>query len=217
MNAPTVPRFTPLERAYHWSYAAAFIVLAVTGFVLLVPWTAFSAGEAGQANRLLHRIFGVVLMVAPLLMLIFARRGFIEDLREAHTWRREDWTSLSVLLRRSYWTGDKTGLPPQGKFMAGQKLNIVFQAVYFGALAASGLVMWLGKGTVPHEIMRFMILIHTLSAIGATCFAIVHVYMVTTMPFTRGAIATMFTGRMDEGLARSHHPKWHARITGGKP
>jgi formate dehydrogenase subunit gamma len=210
----SVARFTPAERAYHWIYALAFIVLAVTGFILFVPWTAFAAGEAGQTTRLVHRLASVPLLAAPLLMLIACRRRFLGDLREAFTWRRDDWVSLRVLITRSYWTGDKDGLPPQGKFMAGQKLNIVFQAVTFVALGVTGLALWLGKGALPAGLMNGLVLLHALSAILATCIAIVHIYMVTTMPFTRGAIGTMFTGRMPDDLARSHHARWYEGASG---
>jgi formate dehydrogenase subunit gamma len=195
-------------RVFHWVYFASFAILAVTGFILFFPWTPFAVGEAGQAGRLLHRIFAVVLMVAPIVTLLVARRGFWRDTREGFRWGAEDRKSFGVLVRRTYWTGDATGLPPQGKFMIGQKLNIAVQVVMFGVLAVTGLVMWLGKGVLPQGLMLAMILLHALAAIAATCIAIVHIYMVTTLPFTRDAIGTMFTGKMPEDYARSHHAGW---------
>ena len=208
MSERTVQRFTTAERVYHWVYFIAFAILAVTGFVLLFPWTPFSAGEAGQTNRLLHRIFGVLLIVAPVVTLLVSRRGFGNDLREAFRWDRDDLRSFAVMARRTYWTGDTTGVPPQGKFMPGQKINIVAQTLLFAALAATGLVLWLAKGTAPQWLMQLMIVLHALAAIGATCMVIVHIYMVTTLPFSRGAVGAMFTGRISEDLARSHHPRW---------
>jgi formate dehydrogenase gamma subunit len=208
MSERTVQRFTGAERVFHWVYFVAFAVLAVTGFVLLWPWTPFSVGEAGQTNRLLHRIFGVLLMVAPVVIFLASRRGFLADLREGFRWGRDDWRSFGVMLRRTYWTNDTTGLPPQGKFMPGQKFNIIAQTLLFFVLAATGLVLWLAKGAAPAWVMLTMIVLHSLAAIGATVVVIIHIYMVTTLPYTRGAIGSMFTGRMSEDLAQSHHPRW---------
>lgn len=213
-QAKTVLRHGAAVRVFHWAYAVAFVVLAVTGFVLLIPWTAMATGEAGETNRFLHRIFGVVMIVAPVLTLLLAGKAFAKDLRLAFSWRREDIVTMKVLFSKTYWTGDTKGLPSQGRFMAGQKINIATHVLIWAALVVTGLVMWFGKGEVAPWFMALMILVHSLAAIGAVCFTIVHLYMVTTLPYTRDAIGAMFSGHMPEEVAKSHHPKWHAEVTG---
>jgi formate dehydrogenase subunit gamma len=195
-------------RVHHWLYAAAFLVLVVTGAVLFLPWTSWSVAEAGQTNRLVHRIAAVVLLLVPLIPLLFARRSFLADVKIGFRWKKDDATALKVLIGKTYWNGDPTGLPPQGKFMAGQKLNILAQTVFFFAMVATGFVLWFGKGVLPQWLMQLSVLVHALSAIGAVVIALVHVYMVTLLPFTKGAIGTMFTGRMRADFARSHHAGW---------
>lgn len=212
MSERTILRFETAERVFHWVYFAAFAILAVTGFTLLLPWSPFTVGEAGQTSRLLHRIFGVLLIVAPAVTLLASRRELAADVRRAFTWTPEDLRSLRILLLRAYWTGDTTGLPPQERFTAGQKLNIAAQTVLFLVLAATGLVIWFGRALLPQGLMQAAIALHALAAVAATAFVIVHVYMVTTLPATRDAIGAMFTGRMSEDLARSHHPKWYADV-----
>ena len=210
MSAPTVPRFPLAVRLHHWLYGLAFLVLVVTGAVLFLPWTSWSTAEAGATNRLVHLIAGVVLVLVPLIPLLFSRsrRSFLADVKTGFRWKKDDATSLKVLIGRAYWNGDATGLPPQGKFMAGQKLNILAQTVFFGALVVTGFVLWFGKGFVPQWLMQASVLIHALSAVGAVAIALVHVYMVTLLPFTKGAASTMFTGRMPADFARSHHAGW---------
>jgi len=208
VNARMIVRFSAAERIFHWTYFVAFVALAVTGAFLFLPWRAFTTGEAGETGRLVHRLFAVILVASPLLPLACAARGFLADLREALTWGRDDLRALRVLLTRYYWTGDASGLPPQGKFAAGQKLNIAVQAATFAVLAATGALLWLGKGRVPVEVLRWSVMLHLLAAVGATCFAIVHVYMATALPMTKGAVASIVLGTIDEAYARAHHPGW---------
>ena len=208
MNGRTRVRFSAAERVFHWTYFVAFVALVATGAFLYLPWTAFTTGEAGETNRLLHRVFAVVLVASPLLTLAWSPRGFLGDLRGALTWRREDLEALRILLTRYYWTGDAAGLPPQGKFTAGQKLNIAVQVAAFVVLAATGALLWLGKGRVPVEVLRWSLVLHSLAAVASTCFVIVHVYMTVALPMTKGAVASIVLGTMDEDYARRHHPRW---------
>ena len=204
-------RFSAAERVFHWTYAVAFVALLVTGAFLYLPWTAFAMGEAGETSRLLHRLFAVMLVASPLVTLAWSAHGFASDLREALTWRRDDLSALRILLTRYYWTGDARGVPPQGKFTAGQKLNIAVQMVAFGVLAATGVLLWLGKGRVPIDVLRWSVVLHALAAVASTCFVLVHVYMTVALPMTKGAIASMLLGTMDEDYAERHHPGWRAR------
>lgn len=208
MNGRTLVRFSAAERIFHWTYFVAFVALVATGVFLYVPWPAFAMGEAGETSRLVHRLFAVILVASPLVPLAFSSRGFIADLREALTWRRDDMKTLRILLTRYYWTGDASGLPPQGKFTAGQKLNIAAQIAVFAVLAASGVLLWLGKGRVPVELLRWSVVLHGLAAVGGTCFAIVHIYMTVALPMTKGAVASIVLGTMNDDYARKHHPRW---------
>jgi formate dehydrogenase subunit gamma len=202
-------RFSAPERVFHWAYFVAFVVLAATGAVLYLPWRPLAMGEAGETGRIVHRIFAVILLATPLVAVFSAPRGFLADLWEALKWRRDDVRALRILLTRYYWTGDRTGLPPQGKFTAGQKINIGAQITAFVVMGASGVLLWLGKGVVPVEVLRISVIVHAVAAVVAVCFVIVHVYMVTVLPMTKGAVASMVLGTMEEEYARTHHPRWY--------
>jgi formate dehydrogenase subunit gamma len=212
VGAREIPRFTAAERVFHWVYFVSFVVLAVTGAFLYVPWLSFSAGEAGEVSRLLHRLFAVLIVAAPVLTVALSRNGFPADLREALRWRAEDLKALRLLLTRYYWTGDAAGLPPQGKFTAGQKLHIAVQVLAFLVMAATGLLLWFGRGIVSPGLLLVSVILHGLAAVTATSFVLVHIYMVTLLPLTKGAIASMFLGTVSVAHAREHHPRWYHEI-----
>ena len=194
MNDHAIVRFTRGERLFHWVNVVSFTVLAVTGAFLYVPWGPYAAGEAGQTSRYLHRLLALVFLATPILTMILSRgKGFLGDLREAFTWRGEDFRALGTLLTRYYWTADDRALPPQGKFTAGQKLHIVLQNIAFLAIAVTGIIMWFGAGRFPVEVFRWSVIVHGLSALVMTCFVVVHVYMTTVMPMTPSSFLSLRT------------------------
>ena len=212
MNGRRILRFTAGERIFHWVYFISFLVLAVTGAFLYLPVFSFTMGEAGETSRFLHRLFAVGFLMSPLLPLVRSPRRYLQNLREAFTWRGEDVRGLWVILTRYYWTGNPAGLPPQGKFTAGQKLHVVMQFLTSSVLAVTGLLLWFMSGMVSVEVLRWSVLLHGLSAFVAVCFVLIHLYMVIFHPLTNEAIAAMTLGTVSEDYARDHHPKWYAAL-----
>lgn len=212
MNGKRILRFTAGERIFHWVYFISFLALAVTGAFLYLPIFSFTMGEAGETSRFLHRLFAVGFLMSPLLPLVRSPKRYFQNLGEAFTWRGEDVKGLWVLLTRYYWTGNQAGLPPQGKFTAGQKLHVVMQFLTSSVLAVTGLLLWFMSGMVPVEVLRWSVLLHGLSAFVAVCFVLVHLYMVIFHPLTNEAIAAMTLGTVSEDYARDHHPKWYAAL-----
>jgi len=103
VNDRMLVRFTRGERLFHWVNFITFVVLAVTGTFLYVPWRPYAAGEAGETSRYLHRLMAIVFIATPILTMLLSRgRGFLGDLREAFTWRAEDFRALGVLVTRTY-------------------------------------------------------------------------------------------------------------------
>jgi len=212
VNGRRILRFTAGERIFHWVYFISFLVLAVTGAFLYLPVFSFTMGEAGETSRFLHRLFAVGFLMSPLLPLVRSPRRYLQNLREAFTWRGEDVRGLWVILTRYYWTGNPAGLPPQGKFTAGQKLHVVMQFLTSSVLAVTGLLLWFMSGMVSVEVLRWSVLLHGLSAFVAVCFVLIHLYMVIFHPLTNEAIAAMTLGTVSEDYARDHHPKWYAAL-----
>jgi formate dehydrogenase subunit gamma len=212
VNGTSLLRFSAGERIFHWVYFLSFVVLAVTGAFVYVPWLAFAVGEAGETSRLLHRLFALAFLASPLLPLVISPRRYLRNLGEAFSWRAEDVRGLWFILTRYYWTGNRQGLPPQGKFTAGQKLHVVMQFMASAVIGATGLILWFGPPYLSVVWLRWSVLLHSLSAVVALCFVLVHLYMVVVHPLTNEAIAAMTLGTVSEDYARTHHPRWHAAL-----
>lgn len=212
MDSKAILRFSAGERIFHWVYFVSFVVLAVTGAFLYVPWLAFAVGEAGKTSRLLHRLFALGFLASPLLPLFIAPRRYLRNLGEAFSWRSEDVRGLWVILTRYYWNGSQRGLPPQGKFTAGQKLHVVVQFMASAVIGVTGLILWFGPGHVSVGWLGWSVLLHGLSVVVAMCFVLVHLYMVVVHPLTNEAIAAMTLGTVSDDYARTHHPRWYAEL-----
>ena len=207
----TFERFTPFERAAHWSNAIAFVILAVSGLVMafgkffLLPvlgGTLF--GWLSYALKTAHNFAGPLFAVSLLIVFV----TFIKD----------NWPSATDIA----WLKAGGGLfggedPPSHRFNAGEK--IVFWAGVFVlglTVVASGLVL---DKLVPGMAylrgdMQIAHMIHAVAAVLMMCLFLGHIYLGTIG--TKGAFRAMRTGHVDEAWAQEHHSLWHADIKAGK-
>ena len=132
MQSRYVRRFSASERLAHWLHFLAFTVLLGTGGFLYMPaLQPFTVGAAGEAARLAHRVAAVVFIVTPLLYLMGDSRGFLGSLRESFSWGADDLRWLRLAWRYYTQGANAEGVPPQGKYNAGQKLNALTQIIAF--------------------------------------------------------------------------------------
>ncbi len=216
MRVRYIERFSASERIAHWIHFLAFTVLLGTGGFLYMPaLRAFATGDAGQAARLAHRIAALVFIASPLLYLLGDPKGFFGSFREAFSWGSDDTQWLRSAW--SYYTkGAKFEIPPQSKYNAGQKLNVLSQVIIFILFTVTGLVMWFGPGmNVSASLFLWSIIIHDLSATVAIILFVLHVYLVAIHPFTRESITAMFEGAVTREYAEEHHSKWYKKVKGG--
>ncbi|MCL6520943.1 MAG: cytochrome b/b6 domain-containing protein [Firmicutes bacterium] len=198
-----IPRFSAFQRAFHWTYAAAFLVLLATGLTFFVPAL---APWNGPATRLVHRIAALVLMLSGLSYALLDGREFLVDLRQMLHWPREDWRWMKA--GPAFYTTARGELPPQGRYNAGQKLNLWIQMVAFVLFAATGLVMWFGRGSVSQELFRWMVVGHDLAFILASGMFLLHLYLSLVHPYTRSSLEAMKTGSVSLAYAAQEHPLW---------
>jgi cytochrome b subunit of formate dehydrogenase len=69
MMQKEVERYGRTTRVLHWFIAASFMVLLLTGLILLLP-APVAALARDSWTRVFHRLFAVVYIVAPLVYLI---------------------------------------------------------------------------------------------------------------------------------------------------
>lgn len=190
-----VHRFGRTERALHWTHATAFFVLLGTGLVLWLPQ----------------------------LSVLVGRRSLVKDV---HVWTAVAWAAAIVLIialgdrqtLRAYWReietidrDDRRWLlgrgAPQGRFNAGQKLNVIMTAAFALLFAASGVLLWLAARE-----SRFRwdgpIVVHDALTLASLTLLVGHIYLAVIHPTTRHALRGMTVGSVREEWARKHHPKW---------
>jgi formate dehydrogenase gamma subunit len=207
-------RMTVHERLQHAALAASFIVLVMTGFMLHYPdawWVAAIRSVSSQtfaARALLHRLAGVVLIVAGgwhagyLALTPKGRRLFL-DLLPA--WR--DVTDPWKVLR--YNLGFAPEKPKFGRFSYVEKAE--YWALIWGTvlMGATGVILWFDNTSMGlltklgFDISRT---VHFYEAILATLAIIVwHFYFVIFNPDVYPMNLAWLTGRISEHEMHEDH------------
>jgi formate dehydrogenase subunit gamma len=141
--------------------------------------------------------------------LLFSYAGLIVQFWRDNFFNPDDlaWSrAIDKVLRN-----EEEGVPPIGRFNAGQKLVFWAMTLLIPVLFLTGLVIWevyFGDYT-SIEVQRVAILIHSLGAIAAIIIWVVHVYAAI---WVKGSIHAMTQGTVSGGWAYRHHRKWLQRL-----
>ena len=207
----TIERFTPFERAAHWSNATAFVILAVSGIVIafgkffllpLMGSTLFGWLAYGLKN--LHNFAGPVFAVS--LVIVF------------FTFLRSNWPEKGDLTWLRRGGGLISGAEPaSGRFNAGEKV-IFWGGVFFlgVVVVSSGLVLdKLLPGLVYERgTMQIAHMVHAVAAVLMMAMFLGHIYLGTIG--MEGAYKAMRTGYVDEAWAKEHHAYWYDDVRAGR-
>ncbi len=205
-----IERFTVVERIAHWTTAITFVILAISGLLMLfgkhvvLPVFGYSLFSGiAIVSKGLHNFVGPLFSLAIIVtFVLFVRDNFP---------RKEDLTWV----KRFGGLFTKGAHVPSGRFNAGEK------AWFWGGLTLLGLIM-----TVTGFILDFpnfqqtrgqMQLAWTWHAIAAVlfiCGAMGHIYIGTLG--MEGAYKAMRTGRVDEAWAKEHHEYWYDDVKAGR-
>lgn len=208
-GAPTgklVLRFNSWERIIHWLTATTFVILAVTGVLMLfgkhvlipvIGHTGFSWFAVIAKN--VHNIFGPLFIFCVGCM-------FFTFLRD-NVWKAIDWEWL----KKAPKVLDGSAHVPSGRFNAAEK------GWFWGGVALLGLVVGL-SGLVldfpnfeqTRATMQIANIIHGVGALLFVAASLGHIYMGTIG--TEGAYEGMRTGYVDETWAREHHELWFNEV-----
>ncbi len=206
-----IERFTPLERAAHWSNAIAFVCLAVSGIVM--AWGKFFLlpvlggtlfGWLAYALKNLHNFVGPLFGVSLVIIVI----TFVKDnIASAQDFR---------------WLKSGGGLL-SGQQVPSHRFNPAEKGLFWWGMTVPGLVV-VGAGLVLDGLMpglgalrgdmQVAHMIHTTGAVLMMVALSGHIYMGTIG--TRGAYEGMRTGYTTEGWAQEHHQLWYEDIKAGK-
>ncbi|MDD2544954.1 MAG: formate dehydrogenase subunit gamma [Burkholderiaceae bacterium] len=213
-GAPTgrqIERFTPLERAAHWTNAIAFVALALSGLVMafgkffLLPFLGSALfGWLTYALKNVHNFAGPLFAVSLLIVFI----TFLKD----NLPRKEDW--LWMVKGGGLLSSEEV---PSHRFNAGEKV------VFWGGVLGLGLIV-VASGLVLDKLipglayvrgtMQVAHMVHAVATLLMVVMFMGHIYMGTIG--MQGAYQAMKTGYVDETWAQEHHALWYEDIQAGK-
>lgn len=205
-----IERFTPFERATHWSNAIAFVTLAITGIVMafgkffLLPWmTGALFGPLTFGLKTIHNFVGPLFVLTTVLMILTFVRSNLPQSGDGR------W-----LARFGGIFGGRE--VPSHRFNAGEKVVFWGGVLFLGAIViGSGLYLdQIFPGLYVRGDMQVAHMVHAVTTLAMMAMIMGHIYIGTVgMP---GAYKGMRTGYVDETWAREHHELWYDDIVAGK-
>lgn len=203
-----IERFSVFERVTHWTVAITFVVLALTGLLMLfgkhvllpiIGYTLFA--WLTDIGKNLHNFISPLFIVSLLVMIVL----FIRD----------NWPKAYDLKWLAKGGGMLTGEHvPSGRFNAGEKGWFWVGVVALGIIVtASGLVLLFPNFDQTRATMQFYWVWHVSAAIIFMALSLGHIYMGTIG--VEGAYDSMRHGTVDETWAREHHEYWYNEVKQG--
>lgn len=202
-----IQRYDSGTRTKHWSMAVLFILAGLSGLAFFHPSFFFLTNlfGGGSWTRILHPFLGTGAF------LVFAFIFF--KLRSHNAFDATDraWIAKSSEMIK----GNKAGMPPVGRYNAGQKFVFWSMAVGLLVLLLTGLTFWQPyfRGYFPIELIRVGVVLHAFAAVVVILSLIMHIYATI---WVKGTLRAMTRGTVSNAWAKQNHPLWHKEVTEGK-
>jgi formate dehydrogenase subunit gamma len=206
----TIERFNAWERLVHWTTAISFLVLAVSGIVMLfgkhilLPvfgYTLFSWLSILSKN--LHNFVGPLFVMCTVLMVA----TFIKD----NVPRAYDW--LWIRKAGGLLSGQHV---PSGRFNAGEKGWFWVGVTVLGVIVSvTGVILDFPQIlNGARNSMQQANIIHAVAAVIFMTLALGHIYLGTIG--MEGAYDSMRNGTVDESWAKEHHEYWYNEVAANR-
>jgi formate dehydrogenase subunit gamma len=203
----TIERFSTWERIVHWSTAVSFVILAVSGIVMLfgkyilLPMFGYAMFSwLAIISKNLHNFVGPLFAVCTVLMFV----SFVKD-----------------NLPRLYdlrWFAKAGGLlsgehVPSGRFNAGEKSWFWVGVTGLGiVVSVTGFILDFPNFAQGRAVMQQANVIHAVAAVLFMTISLGHIYLGTIG--VEGAYEAMRNGIVDETWAKEHHEYWYNEVMG---
>ena len=190
----------------HWINAICFFMLFLTALPLYADTFRFLYDMFGPATlQNAHRFFAVIFVLNPIVGLITARDGIWRMFSEVFKFNGKDVTFL-VKFPLELIGKHPEGMPKQGFYNGGERMNIALQLATWGMLVGSGALLWFGEGIIDNSIRAWMIPIHSLCAGIGFAGSIGHIYL--ALIANPDSVHGMQDGTIKIDYANAHHGEW---------
>ena len=198
-------RYRDATRLNHWFVVLMFFCAALSGLAFFHPSLFFLSAlfGGGPWTRILHPFMGLLMVVGFAFLFFTMWRANVMNRGD------RDWIAAAPKLLK----GDKSGMPPVGKYNAGQKLVFWAFALSLLLLVSTGFMFWSPwfVGYFPILVRRIAVVVHAASAVVLILSVITHIYAAI---WVRGTMRAMTRGTVTEPWAQLNHPLWHREMTG---
>lgn len=198
-------RWTPFDRAIHWYTAILFLLLSLSGIILLYGKHILKPifpesiwGNIILISKISHNYLGPLFIFGITCMLIkwFKNNLFNKVDKE--------------------WFKQGGGMLPNGKHPDADFCN-AGEKVWFWLIATAGVIVCISGLILDFPIfdqarktMQITNIIHSFTSLVLLSAALGHIYIGTIG--TEGALEGMVTGHVDESWAEQHHKLWYDKI-----
>jgi len=199
-----VPRFSVNQRVVHWLAAGIFVLLGLTGLILLygryvlVPLLGPEGfGITASACKEIHNLFGPLFPVAIIAIMFSFGRG--------NSFKAIDF---KWFLKAGGLFGHE--MADSGYYNGGQKTWFWLTVLFGIAISVSGLILLFPNFGQGREIMGGAHFVHGIVAIVFITASLGHIYIGTLG--MEGAAESMTQGYVDANWAAEHHNLWFAEM-----
>ncbi len=202
-NTTELRRYDDNTRMNHWAIALLFFGAGLSGLAFFHPSLFFLSNlfGGGTWSRILHPYLGVAMFLCFLGLYV-------------RLWRENVMTATDkAWLDKAgeMFKGNKEGMPPVGKYNAGQKIVFWLMTGSLLVLLVTGILFWHAWfPAFPIWARRIGVLLHAFSAVVLVLTVIVHVYAAI---WVKGTTRAMTRGTVSRGWARMNHPLWYEEMT----
>ena len=204
-SGKTVPRFTLVQRVSHWFMAAVFMILGLSGLIILLGRPLILPIFGGEVNSIMtsaamqgHNLFGPMFVLALIWMFI----GFVR-------WNFFQIVDFKWIFKLGGMFG---GHVSSDQFNFGEKSWFWIVVLVGGLMGATGLALEFPWLVANLQLLQISVVLHAVGAIVLISVAIGHIYIGTVG--MEGSIDSMLKGEVDENWAKEHHDIWYERVTG---
>ena len=204
-SGKTVPRFTLIHRIAHWFMASVFMILGLSGLIILLGRPVIVPLLGHEANSVLtsaalqgHNLFGPLFIIALIWMFVkFVRGNFFQ------------LVDFKWILKLGGLFG---GHVSSSQFNFGEKSWFWLLILVGIVMSITGLALEFPWFVEDLRWLQLSTILHGVGAITLISVALGHIYMGTVG--VEGAIDSMLIGEVDENWAKEHHDLWYEEVTG---